>query len=116
MVPNERMYSVLRDVITFSTVLMMKHESKEKAASRNEYVNYEENCEIPLSQIDNELVEKIVEDFLESVFGTESKLTREKFLEKMASEQNQWILDSELVRRRVKRHLRAQEKGVHILD
>ena len=107
MVPNERMYSVLRDVITFSTVLMMKHESKEKAASRNEYVNYEENCEIPLSQIDNELVEKIVEDFLESVFGTESKLTREKFLEKMASEQNQWILDSELVRRRVKRHLRA---------
>ena len=100
------MHNVLRDVITFSTILMMKHESKEYAASRNEHVNYE-NCDIPLSQIDDELVEQMLDDFLESVFGTESKLTRIMFLKKLASEENRWILDSEEVRRRVKRHLRA---------
>ena len=53
---------------------------------------------------------------MESVFVTESKMTRLQFLKKLANEENRWILDSEQVRRRVKRHLRAKSKGVHILD
>ena len=53
----------------------MKQECKEKAALKKVVVDYE-RCEIPLSQIDDELIEKMLEDFLESIFGTESKMTR----------------------------------------
>ena len=45
----------------------------------------------------------MLEDFLESVFGTESKMTRLQFLTKLENEENRWILDAEQVRRRVKR-------------
>jgi len=58
----------------------------------------------------------VKEDFLDSVFGTESKMHRTLFLEKLQSEENSWVLDPELLRKRVKRHLRAKDKGVDILD
>ena len=46
---------------------------------------------------------------MESVFGTESKITRKLFLSRITEETNNWILDSELIRRRVKRYLRAKK-------
>lgn len=101
-VANDRLASVIRDVIIFSTILVMKQECKEKAALKKVTVDYEK-CEIPLSQVDDELVENIVEDFLEAVFGTETKMPRRQFLDKLASDENNWILDAEKVRRRVKR-------------
>lgn len=66
--------------------------------------------------INEDLVDEVKEDWLESVFGTESKMSRAMFLEKMQAEENRWILDAELVRRRIKRHLRARGKGVDFLD
>ena len=70
----------------------MKHERKEKNIGQTP--DYE-NCEIPLSQIDDELIDKMLEDFLESVFGTESKVNRGEFLDKLEQEENRWILDAE---------------------
>ena len=109
-VPNERMQEVFSNVIRFSTTLMMKHQCKD---SKEE--NYDK-AEISLNDIDEDLIEQVVEDYLEEVFGTESKMTRAEFLSKMTSNECKWLLDAEQVRRRVKRHVRAKNKGVHVLD
>ena len=104
------MDDVIRCVITFSTVLMMKHSCKE-----NKDEDYSK-AELPVDQIDEDLIEQVKEDWLESVFGTESKMSRTDFLEKLKTDESKWILDSESVRQRVKRTLRANGKGVHVLD
>ena len=52
----------------------------------------------------------------ESIFGTESHMSRSEFLDKITSIKNNWILDSEMVREKVKRYIRARAKGVHVLD
>lgn len=108
--PNDRMQQVLKDVIIFSTVLMLKHQCKE--AKIADY----DKAEIPLSQIDDDLIEQIKEDLLELVFGTESKLTRKEFLTKLTSPKCSWILEPEHIRARVKRYIRARSKGVHVMD
>ena len=56
------------------------------------------------------------EDLLESIFGTESKMSRREFLQKLTSERNRWIMDSEEIRKKAKRYLRARSKGVSVLD
>ena len=108
--PNERMDTVFRNVILFSTVLMMKLQCKD--AKQTDY----EKAEIPLSEIDDDLIDEIIEDLFESIFGTESHMSRNEFLDKLTSEKNKWILVSEMVRQKVKRYIRARAKGVHVLD
>ena len=100
-VPNDRMLEVLACIIKFSSVLLVKHACK--FAHEPDY----QQAELPLKLIDEELIESVREDFLEAVFGTESKMQRKLFLKKILEEENRWILDSELVRQRIKQHLRA---------
>ena len=68
------MDSSVRNLIIFSARLLVKHQCKD---ARD--LSYE-RAEIPLPELDDELIEQVQEDFLESVFGTESKITRKLFL------------------------------------
>ena len=83
------MTAVLSNVIRFSTILMMKHQCKDSKEA-----NYDQ-AEISLKDIDEDLIETIVEEYLESVFGSESKMTRVEFLSRMTSDDCKWLLDSE---------------------
>lgn len=89
---------------------MIKHHCRSKKIT-----NYDK-AEIPLSSIDEDLIEQIKEDMLEHLFGTESKMTRHEFLERLKSNKCNWMLDAETVRTRVKRYIRARQKGVHVMD
>ena len=109
-VPNDRMESVFRNLITFSTILMMKHSCKE--AKETDY----SKTEIPLGEIDEDLIEEAIEDILESIFGTDSKMSRTSFLNKLVSKECRWILDSEQIRRRMKKYIKARNKGVSVMD
>ena len=71
------MQEILSAIIRFSAILLVKHACKD--AQESDY----SRAELPLKHIDEDLVEEIREDFLESVFGTESKMHRTLFLEKI---------------------------------
>ncbi len=109
-VPNQRMDEVIGSVIRFSTLLMMRHTCRE-----NKEPDYSK-AEIPLHEIDDDLIEQVKESWLESVFGTESKMERTLFLKKILQPESKWILNSESVRKRVVRTMRANGQGVHVLD
>ena len=109
-VPNERMEEILSFCIRCSAILLVKHACKD--LQEPDY----SRAELPLEMLDEDLVEEVREDFLESVYGTESKMHRTLFLAKLQSEENRWIMDPELLRQRVKKHLRKRDKGIDILD
>ena len=109
-VPNDRMDDVLRNIIVFSAVLNVKRACRE--AKETDYAK----AEIPIALVDDEMVDEVKEEFLDAVFGTESKLERGLFLSKVESEQCSWILDAELVRAKVKEHLKARKKAVPLID
>ena len=88
----------------------MKHSCKE--AKETDY----SKTEIPLGEIDEDLIEEAIEDILESIFGTDSKMSRTSFLNKLVSKECRWILDSEQIRRRMKRYIKARNKGVSVMD
>ena len=88
-VPNERMDRVFSDCILFSTVLMMRHSCLDKNDT-----NFKQ-AEIPIKAITHELIEQIREDLMEKIYGTESKLKRKEFLEKLSSPEANWIMDAE---------------------
>ena len=62
--PNDRMQEVLSCIIKFSAILLVKH------ACKNELEPDYSRAELPLEHIDQDLVDEVKEDFLESVFGS----------------------------------------------
>ena len=72
--------------------------------------------EIPLNEIDDDLIEQVIEDILESIFGTSSKMSRALFLQKLVSKECKWIMDSEEIRKRIKRYIKARQQGVSVMD
>ena len=97
-------------MITFSAILLPKHACKD--ANESDY----SRAEIPIELVDEDLIEAVKEEFLEGIFGTESKMARTSFLKKMQSEKSNWILDSEKIRQKVKQYVRARNQGSHWLD
>ena len=58
------------------------------------------NPQIPEEKIDEDLLEKIRESFLDEVFGSQSKMKRTEYMDAVATKQN-WIFSSKQVRDRV---------------
>ena len=71
------MNDILSTVIRLSCILLVKHACKD--LMEPDY----SRAELPLKHIDEDLIEEVREDFLESVFGVESKMARTLFLSKM---------------------------------
>lgn len=61
-------------------------------------------AKISEDRINEDLLEKIRESFLDDIFGSSSKLTRKEYMEKVANKQN-WIFSSKQVRDRVDKEL-----------
>ena len=71
------MDDMLSFLIRYSAILLVKHACRD--CNETDY----SRAELPLDMLDEDLVDEVKEDFLESVFGTESKMPRTEFLRKL---------------------------------
>lgn len=71
------MDDMLSFLIRYSAILLVKHACRD--CNETDY----SRAELPLDMLDEDLVDEVKEDFLESVFGTESKMPRTEFLHKL---------------------------------
>ena len=55
--------------------------------------------------IDDKLMNEIVEEFIDQMFGYESNLDRNKFLENLKGENFKWLLSSQSVREKIDQKL-----------
>lgn len=88
----------------------MKHACKD--AQETSYAN----AEISLQLIDEDLIESAIEDILDQIFGTSSKMTRNLFLQKLESDECKWIMDAEEIRKKMKRYVLARQRGISVFD
>ena len=84
-------------MISLATRLVYKYESELDANSKlpNNGMN---------DKVTDDVIESLSEDFLDGVFGSSSKITRQEYIEKVANEQN-WIFNSKEIRDRVNKKI-----------
>ena len=66
---HDELALAITDLINLAGPIMMKREAKEKGRSTRD-------TELPIDEINDELIEDIKEEFLNGVFGDNSHLTR----------------------------------------
>lgn len=71
-------------------------------------VNKQMEIDNKLSMIDDNFMKNAANEFVEQMFGNESKLSKEVFILKLTNPQFKWVLDSQACREKVDEWLKMK--------